>query len=104
VPGSVRAGLTIAFTDATTLNGFAGCNTFTAEYTTDGDRITIRAIVATRRLCDDNLMTIEAAYFDALGRVNRWATRQDPDRGRLLLLTRANDRLRLRYTVGITPL
>jgi hypothetical protein len=48
-------------------------------------------------------MVIEDAYLDALGRVNRWATRQDPDKGRLLLLTRANDRLRLRYTVAITP-
>ncbi len=99
----MRAGLTINFSDATNADGFAGCNTFTATYTLDGDRIAIRGIVATRRSCEDDVMAVEDAYLTALGRVNRWATRQDPDKGRLLLLTRADDPLRLRYVVAITP-
>ena len=85
------------------MDGFAGCNTFTGGYTLDGDIIRIRDVVTTRRVCEDDVMVIEAAYLESLGRVNRWQTRQDPDKGRLLLLTRADDRLRLRYTVAVSP-
>lgn len=82
----------------------SGCNTFTGEYRLNGaDRIAITGIVATRPACEDDVMATESTYLGALGRVDRWATRQDPDRGLILLLTKADDRLRLRYTIGITP-
>lgn len=59
--------LTLEFGD-TQLSGNAGCNTYTAEYTTDGNTITIGTAAVTARMCiaPDGVMEQEAAFVAAL--------------------------------------
>ena len=49
------------------LTGSAGCNNYIAEYTTEGDSITISSAVATTRMaCEEAVMEQENAYLAAL--------------------------------------
>lgn len=53
------------------LGGSAGCNTYRAQYTLDGDRLSIGPAMTTRKMCmkPDGVMEQEAAYVQALATV-----------------------------------
>lgn len=55
-----------------TMSGSAGCNTYTADYSVEGNGFRITALVSTERACEAPLMAQEGAYLDALGSVERW--------------------------------
>jgi heat shock protein HslJ len=58
--------------EAGTLAGHAGCNTYRATYTLDGDRIVIGALTGTERTCEPpGVMDAERVYLHALSRVDR---------------------------------
>lgn len=60
--------VTAVFGDDGTLSGSAGCNTYSAAYTTDGGTIAIGEPAATRKACAKpaGVMEQEQAYLDAL--------------------------------------
>jgi heat shock protein HslJ len=62
--------VTMSFTDAR-LSGSAGCNSFTAPYTREGERLTIAPAAATRKMCPSppGLMAQEQAVLAALATV-----------------------------------
>jgi heat shock protein HslJ len=71
--------LTLTFKDGT-VSGNAGCNTFRASYTRDGDKLTIGPAVATRKACSGKgVMQQEQEFLAALATTTRWAI----DRGML---------------------
>jgi len=49
------------------VSGSAGCNAYNATYSTDGAKITIGQAVSTQKLCAQDVMTVETAYFAAIG-------------------------------------
>ncbi|HEY8550496.1 MAG TPA: META domain-containing protein [Vicinamibacterales bacterium] len=61
--GSSR--ITLTFTDGF-VSGSAGCNSFRAAYTLDGQRITMEPAVTTRKACGDDLMEQEREFLAAL--------------------------------------
>ena len=86
------------------VSGFAGCNDYTGTYTwAENGTLNIKQLSATQRVCDDAVMAVEDAYLATLAAVDTYGFRQDPDLGRLLLLTRAADDTRLRYMVATQP-
>ncbi|MDX2168325.1 MAG: META domain-containing protein [Deltaproteobacteria bacterium] len=71
--------LTLTFKDGT-VSGNAGCNSFRAPYTLDGDTLTIGPAVATRKACPGKgVMQQEQEFLAALATTSRWAI----DRGML---------------------
>ena len=70
--------LTLSF-EGSTITGRAGCNTFRATYSTQGNRIKIGAAAATRKMCSDALMAQERDFLKALESATRWTV----DGGRL---------------------
>lgn len=63
--------LTAEFREGT-ISGFSGCNTFSAGYTTEDDRITIEAPRATLIGCGPDVAETEARYLTALERSTRF--------------------------------
>ena len=76
--------LTVAFENGT-VSGKAGCNTFSATYSTKGDRITVGPAATTRMMCSDAVMTQEREFLKALESATTWSFD-----GRLLHLHRAD--------------
>ena len=71
--------LTVSFTDDAIV-GRAGCNTFRAPYSRDGDRLTIGPPVATRKMCaGKGVMEQEREFLAAIESATVWAL----DRGML---------------------
>jgi heat shock protein HslJ len=64
--------LTMTF-DNGKVSGQAGCNTFNASYSTQGDRVTIGPAVTTRKMCGDAVMTQERQFLTALQSATKWA-------------------------------
>jgi heat shock protein HslJ len=65
--------LTLSFQDGSIV-GNAGCNTFRATYTLDGDRLTVGPAAATRMLCDgQGVMEQERQFLAAVESATRWA-------------------------------
>lgn len=60
--------VTAVFGEDGTLSGLAGCNQYTAGYTTDGETITVEPPASTRMFCTEpeGIMDQEAAYLAAL--------------------------------------
>ncbi len=60
--------MTAVFAEDGTMSGTAGCNSYRATYTTDGDALTIGPAAATRKLCasPEGIMEQEALYLAAL--------------------------------------
>jgi len=54
------------------VRGFAGCNTFQAAYTADGNRIAVGPIATTRRTCADAVMAQERQFLAALKSTTTW--------------------------------
>jgi heat shock protein HslJ len=69
---SVIAGseLTAAFGTDGTVSGSAGCNTYSAGYTLEGDVLTVKPAASTRKLCESpaGVMEQEPAFLHALER------------------------------------
>jgi len=49
-----------------TINGSAGCNTYTATYQTDGNALTVTLGSTSNKMCADNIMDQETEYLAAL--------------------------------------
>ena len=79
VPAAVTP--TAEFT-ADTMSGRAGCNTFNAGYTLDGDNFTLTGISSTMMACEGPVATVETAYLQALAVLDKAAMLDD---GRLQL-------------------
>ena len=62
--------LTATFGDDATLSGSSGCNTYTAEYTTDKGAIEIADLAGTEKACSEpaGVMAQEASYLALLSR------------------------------------
>lgn len=73
---------TIEFAADGTMSGFAGCNTFTGSYRTDGATLTFGPMATTKMACERPGSAVEADYLAALSSITGWAV--EPD-GRLLL-------------------
>lgn len=63
------------------VGGTAACNHYGGEMDRDGSRITIGALFMTEMGCAEPIMALEAAYIDALARVD--TARRDADQLRL---------------------
>jgi len=65
---SVSAGteLTANFSTDGKLSGNSGCNTYTASYTTDGNKISIGPAAVTQKACEQAVMDQEQQYLAAL--------------------------------------
>lgn len=63
--------LTLSFQKGA-VSGQAGCNTFHATYSVQGNRMTIGRPATTRMACADAVMTQERAFLTALQSVARW--------------------------------
>ncbi len=72
--------LTLAFAADGRLAGAAGCNNYTASYTTSGERIEIGQAAATRKICPqpEGIMEQEDRFLKALASAATW--RLDGDR------------------------
>ena len=82
---------TIEFTADGSVSGFAGCNSYSGSYTTDGSTLTFGPLMTTKMACQAPGATVEGAYLAALSGVTGWAVEAD---GRLLL----DGAVPLRYT------
>lgn len=52
--------------EAGQITGSAGCNSYFADYTLAGERLTFGPVGATRMACEDNRMAVETRYLAAL--------------------------------------
>lgn len=65
--------LTLSFKDGSIV-GNAGCNTFRAPYSLEGNRLTVGAAAATRKHCDDaQVMEQEGQFLAAIESATQWA-------------------------------
>ncbi len=65
--------LTLSFADGAVVGG-SGCNTYRAVYKSDGDRVTIGPVAATRKACPgEGVMEQEHQFLAALESATRWA-------------------------------
>ena len=70
-----------------TVGGFAGCNSFSGTYGTNGTVVRISRLATTRLACDEAVMEQETAFLEALpgscpGRVPRLHAEPDRSQGR----------------------
>jgi heat shock protein HslJ len=65
---SVVTRATLLLADDGTASGSAGCNTFHGTYHTSGNALTFGPLATTRKLCEDDVMSLEHAYLTALGK------------------------------------
>ena len=84
---------------ADTMSGRAGCNTFNAGYTLDGDNFTLTGISSTMMACEGPVATVETAYLQALAVLDKAAVLDD---GRLQLWD-AQGKTTLVYVQGAEP-
>jgi len=63
----------LQFGDDRRVSGWAACNSYTANYRVEGDRISFTQIVSTKKVCDDIILTVnEARFFKALMTATRF--------------------------------
>lgn len=84
VSPKVDTRITVTFADGA-VSGSAGCNTFRAGYTVNGDRIAIGAPATTRKHCGDEVMAQEREFLAALQSATTWTID-----GRMLDMHRAD--------------
>src|SRR5262245_33925765 len=73
---------TISFSGDGTVEGNAGCNTFSGTYTVDGTNLTFGPLATTRMACEGAKGTVETAYLAA---VQATTTYEITDAGELKL-------------------
>jgi heat shock protein HslJ len=69
-PASSGAKQTSIFETSGKLTGNAGCNTFTATYTTNGYSMSIAGITTGMMMCDTAIMEDEQLFLSSLSTVN----------------------------------
>jgi heat shock protein HslJ len=71
--------LTLNFEDDGNVSSFAGCNTFTGRYVTDGVQIIFRDLLGTQLACEqpEGIMEQEALYRQWLERTEEYRITQD---------------------------
>jgi heat shock protein HslJ len=69
VPHEVRA---TARLDEATISGVGGCNRYSGGYELAGRSLTFRPVASTMMACSEPAMSVEGAFFAALGRVAAW--------------------------------
>ena len=72
------------------VGGFAGCNSFSGTYGTNGNYVRVSPLATTRVACEEEVMTVETGVLDALQGVS-FIDRRGP----LLLLTDRDGRAKL---------
>lgn len=70
-PKQLTANAVMTFDSKGTVNGFGGCNTFSAEYTQSIYRLKIEGLVSTEMACMES--QTEALLFTALQKVSRFS-------------------------------
>ncbi|MGA1227208.1 MAG: META domain-containing protein [Tamlana sp.] len=69
--------LTVKFDDANNkISGFAGCNCFFGNYSTDSNSLKIEVLASTKMYCE-NLMDVEDELLKTLGKVNVYSIDQN---------------------------
>ena len=63
---------TIEFGTDGTVSGFAGCNTFSGTFTTNGTTLTMGPLASTEIGCQRPASAVEGEYLDALSSVTSW--------------------------------
>lgn len=71
-PTLAEARPTIRFAFEGTLSGTSGCNQFSGPFRTDGDRILVGDLMATKIGCDGPRSAQEQAFLAALSGVTQW--------------------------------
>ena len=66
VSASADTEVTAIFGEDGQLSGSAGCNTYNAPYTVDGDKIKIGPAITTRMMCEQPIMDQETLYLAAI--------------------------------------
>ena len=85
------------------LGGSSGCNSYSAQYELDGDRITIGPAATTLMACPEPIMEQESAYMSALASVASYALEDDnlvllDDKGGTLLVFEPQEEVSLEGT------
>ncbi len=62
--------------DAKNVSGFAGCNTFSGSYETDGAALKLGPLISTRMACGPDRDKIESTIHAALGKVVRFTIQE----------------------------
>ena len=89
-PPPVGGRVTLTVSDGT-LGGTSFCNEYGGDYRLDGDSLVIEGLASTERGCGPALMRAETTYLEALGAVERLASRHG-----YLVLTGPDVELRFR--------
>lgn len=76
-PTLAEARPTIRFAFEGTVSGTSGCNQFSGPFRTDGDRILVGELMATKIGCDDPRGNQEQVFLAALSGVTRWRLTED---------------------------
>jgi heat shock protein HslJ len=63
---------TIEFGEDGSVSGFAGCNTFSGTFTTEGTTLTMSPLATTKIGCQRPASAVEAEYLNALSGVTNW--------------------------------
>jgi len=63
---SASGGLTTNFDSGGGVNGFAGCNSYSASYSVNGNSLSISSVSAGKKLCDPDTNAQETAFLSAL--------------------------------------
>ena len=94
VPGWEAHAPSAQFADGR-LSGSSGCNRYSADYTLDGDALTLGPAVATKMACPGTAGAVETAFTGTLGRATGW--RMD---GEQLVLVDGEDEELLRFATA----
>lgn len=65
--------VTLEVAEGGAVSGTSGCNQYSGQVTVEGDEVSFGPLASTMMACEENLMTLEAAYQAALGDVNAGA-------------------------------
>lgn len=87
--------VTALFGEDGSVNGSAGCNNYFGDYEVDGANIAFGPMGTTRMMCEEDVMTQEAAYLAALENSATFAITGDT-----LELRAADGALQVSYTAG----
>lgn len=60
------------FTEDGKINGLSGCNTYFGTYSQNADKLTFSPLGATRKMCINGAMEIEAAFNAATAQIAGW--------------------------------
>ncbi|MDN3491425.1 META domain-containing protein [Winogradskyella bathintestinalis] len=68
--------ITISFDESTNkVTGFAGCNSFSGNYTLENDRVKFHNIAASKKFCPNPIMTFENQILKSLNSVDSFSKR-----------------------------